>query len=94
MISAEVVIPSGHCRCIDGAGSGFVRSNRTLECAQDQTLRAEPPGIAGTQLLSALRAVWYLEARRRAYCTSFVPEAFVPFAADAVTFSAAIPYSW
>ncbi len=79
-IPAEVVITSSAFRCIDGAGSGFVRSNRTLECAQDQTLRTQSGGVAGTQLLSTLRAVWHFKPEAWAYCTPFVPEAFVPCA--------------
>src|SRR5262245_19616107 len=65
MLSAsdEVVI-SGR-RCINGVGPGFVRANRTLESAQNQTLRAQSGGITGTQLLSALKAGWHLDKSRR-----------------------------
>ena len=54
-ISSEVVI-IGRC-CIKGARGGFVCAGRTLESAQDETLRAQSGGIAGTQFRSALRAI-------------------------------------
>jgi hypothetical protein len=88
VITAEIVITGCPCRCIDGLSSGFVRANRTIERAQDQTLRAQSGGIAGSQFLSALRAVWHLDQTRRSY---FKP--FKPFAPGAVTFCAAFPYS-
>ena len=71
MISAEVVITGCRCRRIDGLSSGFFRANRTIESAQDQTLRAQSGGITGTQFLSALRAVWHLDQSRRTYFTPF-----------------------
>ena len=45
-----------------------------------------PRDRSDTQFLSALRAVWHLDQNRSSHFTPFVP--------DAVTFSAAIPYSW
>jgi hypothetical protein len=65
---------------------GFIRANRTIESAPDQTLRAQSRGIVGTQFCSALRAIWHLGRIRNSY--------FMPFAPDAVTSSPAIPYSW
>ena len=87
MISTEASAITGHrCRRIDGLSSGFLRTNRTIESAQDQTLRAQASGITGPQFLSALRAVWHLEQSCRTY--------FKPFPPYAVTSSPAIPYSW
>ena len=86
LITAEVVVTGSRCRCIDGLSFGFFRADRTIESAQDQTLRAQSGGITGTRLLSALRAVWHLDQSGRPYST--------PFAPGAVTFSASIPYSW
>jgi hypothetical protein len=61
VISAEVIITGCHCCGIGGLGSGFVRANRTIERALDQTLRAESRGITRTQFGSALRTIWHLE---------------------------------
>ena len=43
MITAEVVIAGFRCRCIDGLSSGFVRANRAIESALDQTLAGTVP---------------------------------------------------
>ncbi len=72
MISAEVVITGCRGRCSDGLSSGFVRANRTIESALDQTLRAQSRGTIGIQFGSALRAVWHLDQSRSVY--------FMPFA--------------
>ena len=85
LITAEVVITGCRCRCIDGLSSGFVRANRTVESALDQTLRAQSRGIVGIQFRSALRTIWHFGRIRSSY--------FMPFAPDAVTSSPAIPYS-
>jgi hypothetical protein len=47
LITAELVITGCARRRIDGLGSGFVRANRTIESALDQTLRAQSRGITG-----------------------------------------------
>jgi hypothetical protein len=86
VISAEVVITRCRGACVDGLSSEFVRADRTLKSAKDQTLGAQSCGIARPQFLSALWAVWHLDLNCRDY--------FTPFASDAVTFSAAFPYSW
>src|SRR5262249_42220362 len=64
-ITAEVVIVGCRCRCTDGLSSGFFCAKRTIEHTQDQTLRAQSGGIAGTELLSALRAGGHIDERRR-----------------------------
>ena len=48
-ISAEVVFTGCRCRRADRLRSGCVRANRTLESAQDQTLRAQARRITGPQ---------------------------------------------
>jgi hypothetical protein len=77
-IAAEIILTGRRFRPIDGPGSEFVRANGTIESALDQTFGAKSGGITGTQLLSALRAVWHLDLSRRAY--------FTPIAPSAVTF--------
>jgi hypothetical protein len=52
------VIPSRG-RRIDGLSCGFFRSGRTTESAEDKTLRAQPGGIAGSEVLSAMVTVWH-----------------------------------
>jgi hypothetical protein len=86
VITAQVVFTNCRCRWIEGLSFEFYRASRTIESALDQTIRAQSRGIAGTQFLSALKAVWHLDQSRSTYSMPFVP--------DAVTFSAAIPYSW
>jgi hypothetical protein len=80
MISAEVVVTAAPVYRVDRLSTGFAGANRTLECAQNQTLRAQSGGIAGTQLLPALRAGWHFKLKAWAYCTPFVLEALVHFA--------------
>ncbi len=48
LITSEVVITGGGCRCIDGLSSGFARANRAVKSALDQTLRAQSRRIIGT----------------------------------------------
>jgi hypothetical protein len=60
VIPAEVIITGCHCRGIGGLGSGFARTNRTIERALDQTVRAESRGITRTQFGTALRTIWHL----------------------------------
>jgi hypothetical protein len=42
-------------------------ANRTVESALYQALRAQARGIAGTQFLSALWAVWHFSRIRNSY---------------------------
>ena len=56
-IQPQIVITGFRCRCIDGLSAGIFPSERTIESALDQTLRAQSRGIVGRQFRSALRAV-------------------------------------
>jgi hypothetical protein len=59
MIAAEVVITDSRCSRIDDLNSAFVRGERTVEGAEDQTLRTQSAGITGVRFLAALSAVWH-----------------------------------
>ena len=76
LITAEVVIAACRRRGIDGLGSQFVRSQRAVEGALDQTLRAQSRGTIGIQFRSALRAISHFDPVRNSH--------FMPFATGAV----------
>ncbi len=73
VITAEVVITVCDGRRIDGLSSGFVRANRTIESALDQTLRAQSRGTTGIQFRSALRAIWHLAEESQQLLYAFRP---------------------
>jgi hypothetical protein len=72
LITAEVVVTGSRCRS-NGLSCRFFHADRTIEGAQDQTLRAQSGGITGARLLSALRTVWHLDQSRRNLFYAFLP---------------------
>jgi hypothetical protein len=71
-ITAEVVVTGSRCRS-NGLSGGIFHADRTIEGAQDQTLRAQSGGIIGARLLSALRTVWHLDQSRRNLFYALLP---------------------
>jgi hypothetical protein len=70
VITTEVVITGCRRRCIDSFSSGLFRPKGTIESAQDQAIRTQSSGVAGTQFRFALRAVWHLDQDRS---SNFMP---------------------
>jgi len=60
MISDKIIVSSYRGSCMDGLSLGCIHTQRTIESALDQTLRAQSHGIAGIKFRVALGTVRHL----------------------------------